>query len=132
MVFYFHVSFCNFPWKSNRIFINVSALHPGLQVSKLPQPWWTGSLRRKGLARELAELGLHMLGRSKLASSFHLLLLVSCLAYPSTLKTMCPSETLGFLKTMQHYSPEDNNVSNHCCENFRSKCNALWKYNEKS
>jgi hypothetical protein len=37
-----------------------------------------------------------------------LLLVVSCLAYSSTLKTeaICSSKTSGFVRTVRHYSPE--------------------------
>jgi hypothetical protein len=49
-------------------------------------------------------------------------LLVSCLAYPSTLKikVIYSSETSGFLHTTQHYNPEDCTLHSHCCEKLRS------------
>jgi hypothetical protein len=45
-------------------------------------------------------------------STSHLLILVSCLAYSSTLKTeaTCPYETSGFLRTRHHYSPDDRTL----------------------
>jgi hypothetical protein len=76
------------------------------------------------------EFWVVMLGRPKPAKAYHLLLLVSCLAYPSSLKTVCPSGSSGFLRTLQHCRPEDHDVSSHCSKNFRPKCSALWKYDE--
>jgi hypothetical protein len=58
---------------------------------------------------------LHSHGHENLKSSYkpnsvcRLLLLVSCLAYSSTLKieAICSSETLACLRTTRHYNPED-------------------------
>jgi hypothetical protein len=50
------------------------------------------------------------------------LLLVSCLAFPSTLnmEAICSSETSGYPHTKQHYNPEDCTLHSHCCRNLRS------------
>jgi hypothetical protein len=50
-------------------------------------------------------------------------MLVSCLAYSSTLKmeVVCSSEmSVDFHQTLQCYTPEDGAAHSHCCENFIS------------
>jgi hypothetical protein len=49
-----------------------------------------------------------------------LLLLVSCLGYPSTLKmeTMGSSKTSGFLQTASCYKPEDRSLHSNRHENL--------------
>jgi hypothetical protein len=58
--------------------------------------------------------------RKKQATCF---MLVSCLAYSSTLKmeVTCSSETLaGFQWTTQHYIPQDRTLHKNCCETLKS------------
>jgi hypothetical protein len=47
-------------------------------------------------------------------STWHLLLMVSCLAYSLTLKmeAVCSSEKSRCLQTMQHYNPEEHALQN--------------------
>jgi hypothetical protein len=50
------------------------------------------------------------------------LMLVSCIAYSSTLKmeAMCSSETSGyFQRTTHRYIPENRTLHNHSCENLK-------------
>jgi hypothetical protein len=61
---------------------------------------------------------LHL--RGLLATCF---MLVSCLAYSSTLKmeARCFSETsVDFQRTTRRYIPEDRTLHNHRCENLRA------------
>jgi hypothetical protein len=50
------------------------------------------------------------------------LMLVSCVAYSSTLKmevTCCFKTLADFQQTTQQYIPENRNLRNHCCENLK-------------
>jgi hypothetical protein len=55
-------------------------------------------------------------------SAWCLLLLISCLAYSSTLKmeAICSSETSGCLQITRGYNPEDVIVCSHPLENLKS------------
>jgi hypothetical protein len=58
-----------------------------------------------------------------------LLLLVSCLAYSSTLKMVeiRSSETSGFLRTRRCYNSEDRDLHNQLCENLKSNLPCMFR-----
>jgi hypothetical protein len=67
------------------------------------------------VCRQLQPQGLFI------TSSCYLLLLVSCLAYSSTLKmeAVCSNEMLGTLLTTLCYNPQDPTLHSHCHENLK-------------
>jgi hypothetical protein len=56
-------------------------------------------------------------------SAHRLLLLISCLAYPSALEmeVICSSETSGFLRITRRYNPENLVVCSHPRDSLKSK-----------